>query len=110
MFDQIIKSLRLDHWFKNIFIIPGFLASLFFIGNYENLTENLLNLFLCLLSSSLAASSNYLINEHLDSKYDKFHPIKKKKKSFVKKKNFIIFSIICLLSFSNQFFFTYYWF
>jgi len=66
MFDQIIKSLRLDHWFKNIFIIPGFLASLFFIRNYENLTENLLNLFLCLLSSSLAAFSNYLINEHLD--------------------------------------------
>ena len=50
MFDQIIKSLRLDHWFKNIFIIPGFLASLFFIGNFKNFTENLLNLFLCLLS------------------------------------------------------------
>ena len=85
MIYQIIKSLRLDHWFKNIFIIPGFLTSLFFIGNYENLTDNLLNLLLSLLSSSLAASSNYIINEHLDSKYDKFHPIKKKR-SFVKKK------------------------
>ena len=98
MTDQIIKSLRLDHWFKNIFIIPGFLASFFFIGNYENLSENLLNLFLCLLSSSLAASSNYLINEHLDSKYDKFHPIKKKR-SFVKKKIslFLLLSVYFLL-------------
>lgn len=73
-----IKIARPNHWIKQLFIIPGILISLFSIN--QNLNINLV--YICMIgifSTSLIASSNYVLNEYLDSKYDKYHPIKKKR-------------------------------
>ena len=72
MFKEIIKSMRIKQWIKNVFI----LAALVFdrqLTNLNSTLKTLLGLFLfCLLSSSI-----YLINDILDAKADRNHPIKK---------------------------------
>ncbi len=70
-----ISIARPDHWFKNIFMLPGILLA--FIFNRELLQHiPWLNLVLALVSACLVASSNYVINEILDAKKDKHHPDK----------------------------------
>ena len=70
-----ISIARPDHWFKNIFMLPGVLLA--FIFNRELLQHiPWLNLVLALVSACLVASSNYVINEILDAKKDKHHPDK----------------------------------
>ncbi len=67
---------RIDHWFKNVFVLPGVVAAL-------GLDPSLLGpdvvwrLALGLVSICLVASSNYVINEVLDAPRDRHHPIKK---------------------------------
>ena len=76
---EYIKIARPDHWFKNIFMLPGTaLALIIFPGRHESLFFQLL---LGLMSTCLIASANYVINEYLDAEFDKFHPIKKKRPS-----------------------------
>jgi decaprenyl-phosphate phosphoribosyltransferase len=66
---------RPDHWFKNVFMLPGAaLALVIFPGRYEHL---LFQLLLGLMSTCLVASANYVINEYLDAEFDRFHPTKK---------------------------------
>ena len=70
-----LKISRLDHSLKHIFIVPGiFIAVLY--TSIDNL--NYFNICIGFICSILSASSNYTINEYLDSKFDKFHPLKKK--------------------------------
>ena len=65
---------RIDHWFKNVFMIPGIIFGITKLNYIDN------NLFyiipLAIFSTCLAASANYVINEYLDADYDKYHPIK----------------------------------
>ncbi|MFC1735975.1 UbiA family prenyltransferase [Candidatus Hydrogenedentota bacterium] len=74
-----ISMMRLDHWHKNLFAVPGILAA----WKYHEL--NLLDLrtyaiaCLALLICSLTSSVNYIINELLDAKHDQFHPVKHKR-------------------------------
>jgi decaprenyl-phosphate phosphoribosyltransferase len=76
---EYIKIARLNHWFKNVFMLPGTaLALVFFPGRHESLFFQLL---LGLMSTCLIASANYVINEYLDAEFDKFHPIKKNRPS-----------------------------
>jgi 4-hydroxybenzoate polyprenyltransferase len=70
-----IKILRLDHWFKNIFMIPGMVFAYYFSSS--SLYEFILPFFAGVLSTCLIASANYVINEYLDSKFDQHHPTKK---------------------------------
>ena len=71
-----LAVMRLDHWFKNSFIFVGtFLAIYFF--NIDLNINNILLIVLSFLFSSFISSVNYIINEILDAKYDKFHPEKK---------------------------------
>jgi 4-hydroxybenzoate polyprenyltransferase len=65
---------RLDHWVKNVFVLPGTVAALI----VEPPTRgNLAARFVAgMLSVGLVASSNYTINELLDAPYDRFHPVK----------------------------------
>lgn len=73
-----IKIARPDHWFKNIFILPGVVLVDFFDAHVFT-THTWIAVVLGLLAASLTASSNYVINEILDADKDKFHPDKRKR-------------------------------
>lgn len=74
---------RPHHWFKNIFVLPGYICALF-LSDSETFF-NALNLLLTLLGISLAASANYVLNEWLDARFDAHHPEKKGRPSVVGK-------------------------
>ena len=67
-----VNLLRVRQWYKNLVI---FLA-VFFSGNLFSPNEIYLT-FLGFLSLCLISSSNYIINDFVDLKKDKFHPEKK---------------------------------
>lgn len=68
--------MRLDHWIKQIFIMPGCVAALFL--THTALSTGLLrNLFFGFFATCFIASANYVINEWLDAEFDKYHPTKK---------------------------------
>lgn len=71
-----IKIARLDHWLKNVFVLPGMVFALF-LNPGTHTADLTARLLLALLASCLVASSNYVINEILDSDHDRKHPVKK---------------------------------
>jgi len=71
-----IKIARVDHWFKNVFMLPGTLVAIY-IDNIRIEGELIFHALVALLALGLVASSNYVLNEILDSERDKHHPIKK---------------------------------
>jgi len=71
-----IRIMRLDHWHKNLFIVPGVLAAWKYFELDLRDIRTWLIVVLALLISSLASSVNYIINELLDAKYDQYHPTK----------------------------------
>jgi decaprenyl-phosphate phosphoribosyltransferase len=78
-----IAIARPDHWFKNIFMVPGMLfAMLYFNVTYS--IELLVSVLVGVISTCLIASANYVINEWLDAEFDKFHPVKKNRPSVTK--------------------------
>jgi decaprenyl-phosphate phosphoribosyltransferase len=72
-----IRISRFDHWFKNIFVLPGFFISMILIESDEPSFGMWLNLLIGLIAIGFIASANYTINEYLDSDSDKYHPVKK---------------------------------
>lgn len=76
MLKPYIQIARPDHWFKNIFIVPGILLVLYFKPDFRDFLS-LLDIALGLAAACLVASSNYVLNEILDSEKDRFHPEKK---------------------------------
>jgi decaprenyl-phosphate phosphoribosyltransferase len=71
-----ISIARPDHWFKNVFVLPGVAFAIY--DSPDLLSWKIVpSLFLCLIATCLVASSNYVINEILDAPKDAFHPIKK---------------------------------
>ena len=75
---KYIKIMRIDHWIKQLFILPGFICALY-LGKFPFKIEYLLLLVVGLFATSLIASANYVINEYLDREFDRFHPVKKKR-------------------------------
>ena len=73
---NFISMIRIDHWFKNIFVIPGIIFALLLTNNTFQI-EKIIYYLSLIFSVCLIASANYLINEFLDSKFDKYHPSKK---------------------------------
>lgn len=69
-----IAILRIDHWVKNVFLLPGIVIPLT-LGHTVNFSL-FVNLILGTISVCLVASSNYVINEILDAPYDRLHPAK----------------------------------
>ena len=65
---------RPDHWFKNIFMLPG--AALAVVLAKPEPYEAAMALVLALISTCLVASANYTINEWLDAEFDRHHPVK----------------------------------
>lgn len=75
---EYIAIARPDNWVKNLFMIPGMMFALAVFDTPFNL--NLVVKVICGLSSMcLVASANYVINEYLDSGFDKYHPLKSKR-------------------------------
>ncbi len=71
-----ISIARPDHWFKNVFMLPGiFLAYLF--SNTPFNINSVFTIILGVFATCLIASANYTINELLDAPFDKEHPVKK---------------------------------
>ena len=73
---KYIRIMRLDHWIKQLFILPGFFFADLLI-NEKIAAEYISNLIIAFFAVSLIASANYVINEWLDAEFDKFHPTKK---------------------------------
>ena len=71
-----VRIARIDHWFKNIFIIPGIMFALLAEPSLWQ-PDLLWMLPVAMLAACLAASSNYVINEILDAPHDRLHPDKK---------------------------------
>lgn len=83
MLKHYIAIARPDHWFKNIFMLPGIILAIPYASGFDA-QETTLKLVLAIISVCLIASSNYVINEWLDAPFDKFHPVKKNRPSVTK--------------------------
>jgi len=64
--------MRIDHWVKNVFVLPGILVAL----SIEPHRISAIDLLTGLLAVCLISSSNYVLNELLDAPFDRFHPAK----------------------------------
>lgn len=71
-----IKIARIDHWIKNMFIVPGIAIAILLL-NDEQRTISFPHIVTGFLATCFIASANYVINEWLDAEFDKFHPTKK---------------------------------
>ena len=71
-----VQIARIDHWFKNVFVLPGIVAA---IGvDPRHVAPNLaFRIVVGIFATCLVASSNYVINEVLDAPSDLSHPVKK---------------------------------
>lgn len=70
-----IRLARIDHWFKNVFCVPGIILA-YYMTSFEPGASVFLKIFCGLFITCLTASANYTINEILDASYDKLHPEK----------------------------------
>ena len=77
---KYIRIMRLDHWIKQFFIVPGIVSALLLARvslDNETLEIFIVNLAEGFLATCLIASANYVINEYLDAEFDRHHPTKK---------------------------------
>ena len=70
-----VQIARIDHWFKNVFMILGIMLALFYDPSLFA-WDSILPVLLAVAATCLVASSNYVINELLDAPYDRLHPVK----------------------------------
>jgi decaprenyl-phosphate phosphoribosyltransferase len=70
------KIARFDHWFKNVFMVPGILVAIYIDPSLIRF-ELAWPIFTGFLAAGLVASSNYVLNEILDADFDRLHPVKK---------------------------------
>lgn len=77
-FKEYVTIARPDHWFKNIFMLPGMLFA-YLIYKTPIDIEFLFKVVAGITSTCLLASANYVINEYLDAEFDRFHPVKNKR-------------------------------
>ena len=70
-----VQIARVDHWFKNVFVLPGIVVAL---GTDPGVDRAGIGwrILIGLLSICLIASSNYTLNELIDAPFDRHHPTK----------------------------------
>ncbi len=73
-----LQIARVDHWFKNVFMLPGIVIALYLDQGTWSVAL-LPRLILAFLLVGLVASSYYVLNEILDAETDKKHPVKCKR-------------------------------
>jgi decaprenyl-phosphate phosphoribosyltransferase len=71
-----LKICRINHWIKQLFVLPGVVFAIFMIG-VDDWKQLVIRLVLTMISTCCVASANYVINEWLDADFDKYHPTKK---------------------------------
>jgi decaprenyl-phosphate phosphoribosyltransferase len=71
-----VQIARVDHWFKNAFMILGVVLALFYEPGLF-VIGSLAPLAIAMIATCLVASSNYVLNEILDGATDKLHPTKR---------------------------------
>jgi decaprenyl-phosphate phosphoribosyltransferase len=71
-----IQIARIDHWFKNAFMLLGVILAVFYRPEVAA-WSSLVPLVLAVAATCLVASSNYVLNELLDAPHDRLHPEKK---------------------------------
>jgi 4-hydroxybenzoate polyprenyltransferase len=71
-----IQIARIDHWFKNSFMLLGVILAVFYRPEVATLA-GLKALAVAVIATCLVASSNYVLNELLDGPNDLMHPIKR---------------------------------
>lgn len=77
-FMPYLRMMRIDHWIKQLFILPGTAIALLLAKN--NITSNIIfNIIVGFAATCFIASANYMINEWLDRGTDKYHPTKKQR-------------------------------
>ncbi len=69
---------RPDHWFKNVFMLPGTALAMALTQKGVGLAEAI-TLLAGIVATCLVASANYTINEWLDAVSDRHHPVKKER-------------------------------
>lgn len=79
VFWEYLKIARFDHWFKNVFMLPGTALAIIFTN--ISFTDAMLPTLIGILSVCFIASANYVINEWLDAEFDQHHPVKKNRPS-----------------------------
>ena len=68
-----IQIARIDHWFKNVFMLLGVLLAWFYEPSLFT-WAGVLHVGVALLATCLVASSNYVLNELLDAPGIAFTP------------------------------------
>src|SRR6476469_2708077 len=71
-----VQIARVDHWFKNVFMILGVVLAMFYEPRVAS-WSSVVPLFIAVLATCLVASSNYVLNELLDGPNDLLHPEKR---------------------------------
>ncbi len=71
-----LRIMRLDHWIKQLFILPGVGFAAFMLSEIS-FRKRIVALLLGFFSTCFIASANYVINEWLDRDFDRYHPVKK---------------------------------
>jgi 4-hydroxybenzoate polyprenyltransferase len=71
-----IRIARLDHWVKNVFVLPGIVVALA-VDPAHTWPLAAWRVLAGLLAVGLVASSNYVLNELLDAPFDRLHPLKR---------------------------------
>lgn len=71
-----VQIARVDHWFKNAFMVLGVMLAFFYEPRVATVAS-LMPLALAVIATCLVASSNYVLNELLDGPRDRLHPEKK---------------------------------
>jgi 4-hydroxybenzoate polyprenyltransferase len=73
-----IKIARADHWIKNVFVLPGIVVAVSLDRSAAN-SALWWHILFGLVSICLVTSSNYVINEVLDARFDREHPAKRER-------------------------------
>ena len=71
-----VQIARIDHWFKNAFMLVGALLAIFYDPSLFAWTS-VAPVLLAFVVTCLIASSNYALNEALDASSDVAHPVKR---------------------------------
>jgi 4-hydroxybenzoate polyprenyltransferase len=71
-----IQIARIDHWVKNVFVLPGIVVALS-VDRARLMSWSWLSFLVGMLAVCLIASSNYVLNEVLDAPSDLAHPTKR---------------------------------
>jgi len=74
--NDYVNIARPDHWFKNVFVIPGVVFS-WMAKPPRSIGTALVMIIIAFVAVCLVCSSNYTINEFLDAPEDRKHPVKR---------------------------------